>query len=87
MGDALLELARSLPGVGRASFRQLTDGLDGRLEVIVHFLALLEMYKQGLVELDQGSTFGELEVTWLHDEAGTARLLSALDSPGSESYD
>jgi len=80
VGDALQDLVRALPEVGRASFRQLTEGLDGRLEVIVRFLAVLELYKQGLVELDQGSTFGNLQVTWLHNEAGAAELLATVDS-------
>ncbi|MDP8937099.1 MAG: segregation/condensation protein A [Actinomycetota bacterium] len=78
--DALVELARSLPAVGRATFRQLTDGIDARLDVIVRFLAVLELYKQGLVELDQASTFGDLEVTWLSDDDATAELLATADS-------
>jgi len=80
VGDALQELALALPAMGRASFRQLTEGLGGRMEVIVRFLAVLELYKQGLVELDQGSTFGSLEVTWVHDAAGLATLLDTVDS-------
>ena len=35
------------------------------MEIIVHFLGLLEMYKQGWVDLEQASTFGELHVTWV----------------------
>ena len=58
------ELAVALPGAGRLTFRQLTLGLPTRLDVIVRFLAVLELYKQGLVELEQAVTFGELAVTW-----------------------
>ena len=36
-------------------------GLDP-MEIVVHFLGLLELYKQGLVELEQVATFGELRV-------------------------
>ena len=50
--------------MGRVSFRRLTDGLVERLEVIVRFLALLELFKQGMVELDQGERFGDIEVEW-----------------------
>jgi segregation and condensation protein A len=35
-----------------------------RVEVIVRFLAVLELYKQGVVELDQVERFGEIEVIW-----------------------
>jgi hypothetical protein len=34
------------------------------MEVVVHFLGLLELYKQGLVDLEQATTFGELLVVW-----------------------
>jgi segregation and condensation protein A len=42
----------------------LCDGLVERLEVIVRFLALLEIYKQGFIELGQGERFGDIEVVW-----------------------
>jgi segregation and condensation protein A len=65
VADAVAELIDELPRVGRISFRRLTAGLVERLEVIVRFLALLELFKQGAVELDQPSTFGDIEVVWL----------------------
>ena len=48
----------------RMSFRRLTSGLVERLEVIVRFLALLELFKQGLVELEQAERFGDIDVVW-----------------------
>lgn len=65
VGDAVVELLDELPRAGRITFARLTAGLVERLEVIVRFLALLELYKQGAVELDQPTTFGRLEVVWL----------------------
>jgi segregation and condensation protein A len=35
-----------------------------RIEVIVRFLAVLELFKQGAVELDQAERFGDIEITW-----------------------
>ena len=64
VADALAELVDELPRVGRMSFRRLTSGLVERLEVIVRFLALLELFKQGLVELDQTERFGDIDVVW-----------------------
>jgi segregation and condensation protein A len=64
VADALVELVDELPRVGRISFRRLTSGLVERLEVIVRFLAVLELFKQGLVELDQPERFGDIEVVW-----------------------
>ena len=68
VADAVVELMRRLPAMGgRATFRSLTRHLTSRMEIIVRFLALLELCKQGLVSLDQGQTFGDLEVGWVSD--------------------
>jgi segregation and condensation protein A len=64
VADAVAELIDELPRVGRISFRRLTSGLVERLEVIVRFLALLELFKQGVIELDQDEQFGEIDVLW-----------------------
>ncbi len=68
VADAVAELVDELPRVGRITFRHLTQDLAERLEVIVRFLAVLELYKQGLVDLEQATSFGELHIAWLgHD--------------------
>jgi segregation and condensation protein A len=64
VADAVAELVDELPRAGRISFRRLTSGLVERLEVIVRFLALLELFKQGVIELDQNEQFGEIDVLW-----------------------
>lgn len=60
---------------GAATFPALTAGCRDRLEVVVTFLALLELYRGEVVDLEQAGTFGELCVTWLDSPAlaGTAR--------------
>ena len=63
------ELVRELPRLGTVTFRGLTARLEDRLEVVVRFLAVLELYKDGLVELDQATTFGDLRISWLADGA------------------
>ncbi|MFN2609237.1 MAG: ScpA family protein [Acidimicrobiales bacterium] len=95
VAEVVDELAVALPGTGWRSFRQLTAGLPSRLDVIVRFLALLELYKQGLVELAQAETFGELTVVWTgvagHDAAGAGGpeppRRAAPDLAGVDSYD
>ena len=64
VADAVAELSATLPSLGRVTFRRLTEGLVARLDVIVRFLAVLELYKQGQVEIDQAGTFGVLSVVW-----------------------
>jgi segregation and condensation protein A len=64
VAEAVDQLAALLPRVGRATFRALTDGMGERLEVIVRFLAVLELVKQGRVDVDQAANFSDLHVTW-----------------------
>ncbi len=79
VADAVAELVDELPRVGRISFRRLTAGLTQRLDVIVRFLALLELFKQGVVELDQVHTFGDIEVVWMGDRIDVAEALAGVD--------
>jgi segregation and condensation protein A len=65
VGEAVDDLVARLPGAGLMTFRALTEGMVDRMEVIVRFLAVLELYKQGLIELGQAVTFGDLEVSWV----------------------
>jgi segregation and condensation protein A len=68
VADAVTELLDELPRVGRISFRRLTADLADRIEVIVRFLAVLELFKQGAVELEQPERFGDIEVIWAPSE-------------------
>ena len=63
--DAVEELLDELPRAGRMTFRELTGGLFERLEVVVRFLAVLELYKQGLIDLEQHGNFADLHISWL----------------------
>jgi segregation and condensation protein A len=64
VADAVSELLEELPRAGRISFRQLTAQFADRIDVIVRFLALLELFKQGAIELDQSERFGDINVVW-----------------------
>ena len=76
--DSVDELGAVLPATGTTTFRRLTAGLDERIEVIVRFLALLELYKDGLVDLEQANTFGELVVRWV----GPTTVPAVVVAPG-----
>ncbi len=64
VAEAVAELCDELPRIGHISFRRLTADLAERLEVIVQFLAVLELFKQGFVEIDQTERFGDIEIVW-----------------------
>jgi segregation and condensation protein A len=71
VSEILGELASVLPSRGRVTFREITEGLTEPFAVIVHFLAVLELYKQGWVDLDQPTNFGDLHVSWRPDGPDT----------------
>jgi segregation and condensation protein A len=67
VSEAVEELALELPRRRNATFAELTEHLCTRLEVIVRFLAVLELCKLGKVTLGQGRTFGQLQIDWLDE--------------------
>ena len=79
VADAVAELVDELPGAGRISFRRLTADLVERLDVIVRFLAVLELFKQGVVEVDQTARFGEITIEWVGGDTQRAMVI-AVDS-------
>lgn len=79
VADAVVELLEDLPQLGRSTFRSLTSGLVDRIDVVVRFLAVLELFKQGHVELTQTATFGDIEVRWIGGSVTTDEALGALD--------
>ena len=79
VSDALEELVDELPRLGRTTFRALTGSLVERIEVVVRFLAVLELFKAGLVDLDQIGQFGDIHIVWL-GAADAAEALEAVDT-------
>jgi segregation and condensation protein A len=78
--DAVAELLEELPLAGTITFRALTGGLVDRLAVVVRFLAVLELFKQGLVDLDQPRTFGDIMIVWLGGDRAELTELPAVDA-------
>jgi segregation and condensation protein A len=60
--DAVDTVLRLLPEGEAVSFRVLVAGVPDRLEFVVRFLAVLELFKQGVVDLLQFTNFGDLVV-------------------------
>jgi segregation and condensation protein A len=83
VADALMEMLDTLPKLGKVTFRQITEAIYGRIEVVVRFLAILELYKQGRVTLEQSDRFGEIEVQWIAgDDTGFEAVLQIDDYEG-----
>ncbi len=77
--DAIEEFIERLPRSGPMTFRSLTEGVVERLEVVVRFLAVLELFKQGMVELDQSECFGDLTVSWVGNADDSELALTGAD--------
>ncbi|WP_329408413.1 segregation/condensation protein A [Streptomyces sp. NBC_00704] len=61
--QARIVVAR-LRALGETSFRALVADTDDTLTVVARFLALLELYREKAVALDQETALGELLVRW-----------------------
>lgn len=48
---------------GAISFDELLDGQDSPEMVVANFLAVLELYKRGMVDVRQDALFGKIDVT------------------------
>jgi segregation and condensation protein A len=91
VSEAVTELI-ALPASERVtSFRTLVAGCRTRMDVIVRFLALLELCKMGRVALGQGTTFGDMQISWLAvDElvgVGSGRGLAELAGYDVDDYE
>jgi segregation and condensation protein A len=65
-----------------ATFRALCADCANTLEVVARFLALLELYREGLVAFDQVIALGELTIQWTGDDRSD--LTIAIDEYGDE---
>jgi segregation and condensation protein A len=78
--DAVTELLDELPRAGRITFRELTSAFVEKLEIVVRFLAVLELFKQGAIDVEQGSNFGDIQITWLGATEGRMGDLATVDA-------
>lgn len=60
--EKILAIQNMLLNRIRTSFNAVLDGAKSKAEVIVSFLALLELIKQRSIFVKQGSLFGEIEI-------------------------
>ncbi|MFJ8027376.1 segregation and condensation protein A [Streptomyces sp. NPDC096311] len=74
--------------LGEASFRALVEDTEDTLTVVARFLALLELYREKAVALDQEEALGELMVRWTGGEGdGQPRVTDEFDRPPEPAKD
>jgi segregation and condensation protein A len=69
VAEAVADLAVRLRERGSSSFEELVGRTALPIEVVVGLLALLELYKRSLVEIEQTATFGAIAVRWTGGDA------------------
>ena len=91
VSEAVADLIAIQDADRATSFRALVDGCRTRIEVIVRFLAVLELCKMGRVTLGQGATFGDLSLSWVASDAfaevTSGRGLAELDGYEIDAYE
>jgi len=65
--EHMLILREKLIRARTATFRALCADCATVLEIVARFLALLELYREGMVAFDQVAALAELTVTWTGD--------------------
>ncbi|MBE0408730.1 MAG: segregation/condensation protein A [Anaerolineales bacterium] len=65
------QIAGLLQRKNKATFRSMLNNVSSRMEIVVTFLALLELVKRHLVRVNQIGSFGEIEIepaeNWLSE--------------------
>jgi segregation and condensation protein A len=63
------------------SFRNLISDADSTLVVVARFLALLDLYRQGVLRFDQVVALGELHISWTGSLEGDVEISDEFDIP------
>lgn len=66
---------------GASSFRALVADADGVMVVVARFLALLELFREGVVSFDQVTALGDLTVHWTGGDAEEVQVQGDFDEP------
>lgn len=62
-----------------ASFRTLVEDAPATAVVVSRFLALLELFREGVVTFEQAEALAELRVTWSGSEEGEVEIAAEYD--------
>lgn len=70
--------------VGTATFRALVADAEHTLVIVARFLALLELYKEGVLHFDQVTPLGDLQIRWIGSAQGEISVTDEFDRPPIE---
>lgn len=69
---------------GGATFRSLVANAENIHVIIARFLALLELYREGLVAFDQAAGLAELHIRWVGDDAAEVDVSDFDEQEGDD---
>ena len=81
VAEQAVKVVEMLRKAGRVTFRSLVSDASSTLVVVARFLALLELYREGVVRFEQVISLGELQITWVGSADGEVRVSDEFDSP------
>ena len=81
VAEQALKVVEHLRRASRVSFRALIADADSTLVVVARFLALLELYREGVVRFEQVVSLGELQISWVGTAEGEVRVSDEFDIP------
>ncbi|MGA9532392.1 MAG: segregation/condensation protein A [Anaerolineales bacterium] len=61
--DRISSIVDAIRRIGRITFRSVLKDVHSRVEIVVSFLAMLELVKQRQVDVEQSELFGEIEIS------------------------
>ena len=80
-------IVNELRRTGKSTFRHLISDASSVLVVVARFLALLELYREGVVRFEQVIALGELAITWTGSAEGEVEVSDEFDAPIVQSED
>jgi len=81
VAEQAVKVVEMLRKTGRVTFRSLVSDASSTLVVVARFLALLELYREGVVRFEQVISLGELQITWVGSADGEVRVSDEFDIP------
>ena len=63
------------------NFRNLVSDAENTMVIVARFLALLDLYRQGVLRFDQVMALGELQISWTGSESGEVEVTDEFDIP------
>ena len=87
VAEEAVTIVNELRRTGKSTFRHLISDASSVLVVVARFLALLELYREGVVRFEQVIALGELAVTWTGSAEGEIEVSDEFDSPVVQSED